>query len=259
MADLSAGKPLVGRGGRLRGNKKSQEMLAGALKMGENGPDQKRFNEITAQVMTMAGVPMDIAQAFIYAALGADMNDSTLAHIDAEMGVGYEEALKNGKLPHQFDFSTKEGRNAALRFMETGEGGDIADNRQTVADANAASEAAEAQQRSGLIRQEIARLEEGGLTLEEVRSLSALEGGGAVGTGRENYDAVMAAGGTGVNLESGIVYLDGVSVGVISREEADQLRADGLPAAGSRAGGRRGGAQPVARNRINPRTGNAMA
>ena len=256
MADLSAGKPLVGRGGRLRGNKKSQEMLAGALKMGKDGPDQKRLNEITAQVMTMAGVPMDIAQAFIYAALGADMNDSTLAHIDAEMGVGYEEALKNGKLPHQFDFSTKEGRNAALRFMEDGESGDIADNRETVADAQAASDKAAAEQRSGLIRQEIARLEEGGLTLEEVRSLTALEGGDAVSETFANQQALTAAGGTGINLADGNVYLDGVIVGSLSVEEADELRADGLPA--PRPRNRRSGGNPRGtgvNNRSRPRTG----
>ena len=219
MKDLSSGKPLVGEGGRLRGDKKSQEFLLGALKWGENGPDQKRFDEMTAQIMTIAGVPMDIAQAFIYAAAGADMDKDTLAKIDAEMGAGF----KNADLSHQFDMSTKKGRGRALRFMELGDAADAA--RATVADTNESNAASERVRQAAIVRQEIARLAADGLTLEEVRQVSAMAGGrglaGDYGTGGSR---------TGMEASTGNVYLDGVIVGTLTQESADELKADGLPA-----------------------------
>ena len=223
MKDLSLGLPLVGKGGRLRGDKKSKEMLLGALKWGENGPDQKRFNEMVAQIMTIAGVPMDIAQAFIYAAAGADMNDETLAMIDAEMGAGF----KNSDLSHQFDMSTKKGRGQALRFMELGDAADAA--RTTVSETNEANARAERERQTAILNQEIARLAADGLTLEEVRQLSTMAGGAFlkndVGTGGIQ---------TGMDATTGNVYLDGVIVGTLTQESAEELRADGLPAGSPR-------------------------
>ena len=46
----------------------------------------------------------------------------------------------------------------------------------------------------------------------------------------------MAGGGTGVNAATGNVYLDGVVVGTISVEEADELRQDNLPVPKYRTG-----------------------
>ena len=114
MKALAAGDKLVGPGGKIRGNKKAQEQLVKATKWGENGPEQKLMNEMVAQVMHIAGVPQDIATAFIYAAMGADMNKETLEHIDNEMGTGFGKA----DLTHQFDLSTKQGRKAALKFAD---------------------------------------------------------------------------------------------------------------------------------------------
>ena len=174
---------------------------------------------MTAQIMTIAGVPMDIAQAFIYAAAGADMDKDTLAKIDAEMGAGF----KNADLSHQFDMSTKKGRGRALRFMELGDAADAA--RATVADTNESNAASERVRQAAIVRQEIARLAADGLTLEEVRQVSAMAGGrglaGDYGTGGSR---------TGMEASTGNVYLDGVIVGTLTQESADELKADGLPA-----------------------------
>ena len=215
MNDLSSGKPLVGEGGRLRNNKKSQEFLLGALKWGENGPDQKRMNEMTAQIMNIAGVPFDIAQAFIYAAAGAEMNKETLAHIDAQMGAGFE----NADLAHQFDYSTKEGRNAALRFEETG-GSD--ETRAQVEEEVRQATLTEQEQNAEAIRAEVARLAADGLTLEEVAQISRMQGGSGLADVKTN--------GTGIG-SAGNVYLDGVIVGTIVQEDADEFRADAVPVA----------------------------
>jgi len=223
MRDLSSGSPLVGTGGRLRNNKKSAEFLLGALKWGENGPDQKRFDEMTAQIMTIAGVDMDIAQAFIYAAAGAEMDKDTLAGIDAEMGAGF----KNADLSHNFDMSTKKGRNQALRFLESGDAADAA--RATIS----GNAGAERQRQSAIVRQEIARLAADGLTLEEVRQISGMTGGAGL--------ASLDSGATnrGIDVSTGNVYLDGVIVGTLVQEDADELKADGLPNAAPRYGNAR--------------------
>ena len=222
MNDLSSGNPLVGTGGRLRNNKKSAEFLFGALKWGENGPDQKRFDEMTAQIMTIAGVDMDIAQAFIYAAAGAEMNKDTLAAIDAEMGAGF----KNADLSHNFDMSTKKGRNQALRFLE---GDGAAGSRSTMSN----NATAERQRQSAIVRQEIARLAADGLTLEEVRQISGMTGAAGL--------ASLDSGATnrGIDVSTGNVYLDGVIVGTLVQEDADELKADGLPNAAPRYGNAR--------------------
>ena len=215
MNDLSSGKPLVGQGGRLRNNKKSQEFLLGALKWGENGPDQKRMNEMTSQIMNIAGVPFDIAQAFIYAAAGADMNKETLAHIDAQMGAGFE----NADLAHKFDYSTREGRNAALRFQETG-GSD--ETRAQVEEEVRQASLTEQEKNAETIRAEIARLSADGLTLEEVAQISRMQGGAGI--------ANVKTDGTGIG-SAGNVYLDGVIVGTLVQEDADEFRADAVPVA----------------------------
>lgn len=224
MNDLANQKPLVGPGGRLR-NKKAQERLIVGLKWGENGPDQALMNEMTAQIMTIAGVPMDIAQAFIFAAAGADFSDEDLKQLDVEMGTGFA----NADLSNQFDMSTKKGRRQAYRFLREDGGANISDNLRTVSDASEASAASERERQSAIVRQEIARLAADGLTLEEVRQISRMQGGSGL-----TSDYNTGGSNRGIDATTGNVYLDGVIVGTLTQESADELKADGLPAGMSR-------------------------
>ena len=233
MKHLAAGDKLVGPGGKIRGNKKAQEQLVKATKWGENGPEQKLMNEMVAQVMHIAGVPQDIATAFIYAALGADMNKETLEHIDNEMGTGFGKA----DLTHQFDLSTKRGRYAALKFADR----DRLDRTLGVAEqaekTQAEQRAAQRKQNASLVRQEIARLAADGLTLEEVRQVQAMTGGGGLATLGTSANGVQIN--RGVDVSTGNVYLDGVIVGTLVQQDADDLRADGLPSPTQRDGNSR--------------------
>lgn len=223
MHDLATGRPLVGQGGRMK-NKKAQERLLVGLKWGENGPDQALMNEMTAQIMTIAGVPMDIAQAFIFAAAGAKFNDEDLAQLDAEMGTGF----KNADLSNQFDMSTKKGRKQAYRFIREDSGANISTNLSTVRDATRLQKHAETQRQSELIKQEMARLQEGGLTVEELRQVAQMAGGADLTKTFDNQNQLIEGGGSGINTRTGNVFLDGVMVGTISMESADELKADGL-------------------------------
>ncbi len=229
MNDLANEKPLVGPGGRMR-NKKAQERLLVGLKWGENGPDQALMNEMTAQIMTIAGVPMDIAQAFIFAAAGAPFDDEDLKQLDVEMGTGFA----NADLSNQFDMSTKKGRRQAYRFLREDGGANISDNLRTVSDASEASAASERERQSAIVRQEIARLAADGLTLEEVRQISGMTGG----TGLSSLESGVTN--RGIDVSTGNVYLDGVIVGTLVQEDADELKADGLPSAAPRYGDPRG-------------------
>ena len=202
-------------------NKKAQERLLKGLKWGKNGPDKELMNQMTAQIMTLAGVPMDIAQAFIFAAAGADFSDEDLAQIDAEMGTGFKDA----DLSHQFDMSTKRGRRDAYRFLRDPTSTAVSENLQTVTDTNVANAQAERDRNSALIRQEIARLSADGLTLEEVKQIQGMTGASGLGgytDAHEGFDR-------GIDAATGNVYLDGVIVGTLVQEDADELRADGLP------------------------------
>ena len=225
MNDLANGKPLVGPGGRLR-NKKAQERLLVGLKWGENGPDQALMDEMTAQIMTIAGVPMDIAQAFIFAAAGANFDDKDLAQLDAEMGTGF----MNADLSNQFDMSTKRGRRQAYRFLKEDDGANISDTLSTVSDASRVTQNAETQAQSELIKQEIARLSEGGLTVDEIRQVAYMAGGEDLIKTFDTQAELVRGGGTGVNVRTGNVFLDGIMVGTISMEAADMNTADGVPA-----------------------------
>ena len=232
MKALAAGDKLVGPGGKIRGNKKAQEELIKATKWGENGPEQKLMNEMVAQVMHIAGVPQDIATAFIYAALGADMNKETLEHIDNEMGTGFGKA----DLTHQFDLSTERGRKDALKFADR----DRLDRTLGVAEqaekTQAEQRAAQRKQNAALVRQEIARLAADGLTLEEVRQVQAMTGGAGLATlGSTERGSINR----GVDVSTGNVYLDGVIVGTLVQQDADDLRADGLPSSNQRDGNSR--------------------
>ena len=234
MNDLANEKPLVGPGGRMR-NKKAQERLLKGLKWGKNGPDKDLMNEMTAQIMTIAGVPMDIAQAFIFAAAGADFSDEDLAQIDAEMGTGFKDA----DLSHQFDMSTKRGRRDAYRFLRDPTSTAVAENLQTVTDTNAANAQSERDRNSALIRQEIARLSADGLTLEEVKQIQGMTGASGLANLTDSYEDPDGFN-RGIDVTTGNVYLDGVIVGTLVQEDADELRSDGLPSVKARqAGGAR--------------------
>ena len=249
----SGGGKIFQSGGKLSKNKKFQEALAGAVKIGKNGPDKVSMSYTINAIQKAFGLSPEIAQAVIYAGLGADMTDEQLAYIDQELGVGWESVLKEGSWQKAFDASgTLRGTGETWKGLAGAGATDSSAamnllNQQdgtAAREAAAASAAAEKEQRAaerGSIRDQLVRFNSdgSGISYEEIDELRRLGiEGREIGREFTDMDALSReGGGTGIVQATGNIYLDGVLVGRLSNDAAAEAGAAGLPTPKTRGGG----------------------
>ena len=238
--NVRTGGPMFARGGKLSKNKKLQENLALGIGLGKNGPDKNKMALMMNQIMKAFGLSPEIAQAVIYAALGAIDKEEDLAKIDQELGLGWESVLKDGSWQKAF--------NASGSLKGTGENwrsiGNAARNDTSEAmnllDSQAEQERGAAAQRANENitnrAAQAAQLAAGGFTIDELMQIGLADVGedrsGNLTMEMNQLNRAQLANGSGVF--QGNVYLDGVKVGTLANDAASAAQADGLPVNGDR-------------------------
>jgi len=199
---------LITRGGIFT-TKKWQQGMRKAVKMSDEGkPDSRAMGIMISDIVRTFGVTPDIAQGFIFAALGATMSESAKSDIENAITGGWGEKVKGGGW--QADYQSGKLRQdwKAIRSKARGGAGDEA------------SRIASAHQ-EGQRMSRVAAMSAGGFTkaeLREAKMFKAYKGGGGSGIGK-----------------TGNVYLDGVLVGVVAGSAASGAAIDGIPANLTRA------------------------
>ena len=192
-------RPLLTAGGVFTQDKWKQGM-AQAVKLGEKGPENAAMLATMADIMRAFDVGPDIAEAFIFASLGANMDKSTKEAVENELSNGWGRAVSKGGWQAQYDAGKKMG---GKQFRSLARSSD-----------NTASTTAAAYQQANKAGT-AAQLAAGGFTKEELQSMEGMyqrKGEGDTGVGRR-----------------GNVYLDGVIVGVVAGSEAAGANESGLP------------------------------
>ena len=200
---LRGKKPLLTGGGTFT-QKKWQEGMAAAVKLGAKGPDQNAMAIMMSDIVRTFNVTPDIAQGFIYAALGSNMDEVTKANIENEITKGWGRQVGKGGWQADYDSGKLKQGWKAFRARASGAGTDEASGQ--VGSFLAANRNSRVNQASA-----------GGFTAGELRSnklMNAYTGGNDSGIAK-----------------NGNVYLDGVLVGVVAGSAAAGAERDGLPTA----------------------------
>ena len=251
---LRGGGKILQQGGKLHKNKKFQEALAGAIKLGKNGPDKVAMSYTMNAIQKAFGLSPEIAQLVIYGALAPEkIGDENLAFIDQELGVGWESVLKEGSWQKAFNESgllkgTGETWKAITRAGETDSGTSMnllneqdGTNQRVAAKVAATAEREQRAAERGSIRDQLVRFNSdgSGISYEEIDELRRLGiEGREIGREFTDMDALSReGGGTGIVQATGNIYLDGVLVGRLSNDAAAEAGAAGLPTPKARGGG----------------------
>jgi len=192
---------------------KWKEGMAAAVKLGSNGPDNDAMSIMMADIVRAFDVSPDIAEMFIYAALGANMDKDTKLAIENEITKGWGRQVGKGGWQADYNAGRRDDSWKSFRKMsQSGEG-------------DAASTAASGQQEAGREVQAAARksarldraltMASGGFTEEELEKLNLNREMNSAGYGRKD----------------GNVYMDGVIVGQVAYTAAAGSSIDGLPSA----------------------------
>ena len=202
MANAAKGKkPLLTSGGAFT-QKKWKEGMAAAVELGENGPKQSAMDRTMADIVRVFGVTPDIAQGFIYAALGANMDGEVKQGIEMEITKGWGKMVgKAGSW--QSDYDSGKLKKGWKKFR--------AESRMSRGGA-ASKAVATFQNDQNMQRARAAAA--GGFTKAELDDLGINKTYAGHGSGKS---------------ESGHVYMDGVLVGVIAGSAAAGAGQDGLP------------------------------
>lgn len=198
-----AGKPLLTSGGVFT-KKKWKEGMASAVELGENGPKQAAMDRTMSDIVRIFGVTPDIAQGFIFAALGSNMPNDVKEGLEMEITKGWGKMVgKSGSWQSQYN------------------AGKLRQNwKQFRAKSRAASGGAAARQVSSFQKQNNAQrarsFASGGFTKAEMRELDINNKYGKDGK-TSGYDA------------HGNVYMDGLIVGIVAGSAAADSAAAGTP------------------------------
>ena len=201
QAQRSGGKALITQGGVFT-TSKWKEGMAKAVKLGDKGPNAQAMQTMVADIVRVFGVTPDIAQGFIYAALGASMPEDQKSQIENEITGGWGKKVKGGGWQADYQAGKTDQNWKQIRSkMNMGRG----DEASGLAQAHAAGQKLDRARAAAA----------GGFTSAELKDL---------GMRKSLKD------GTGVTGQ-GNVYLDGVLVGVVAGSAAAGAAVDGLPTA----------------------------
>lgn len=229
---LLNGKNLITKGGALT-SKKNQQRLAQAVKLGKNGPNHDHMVAMISDIMNVAGVGPDIAQALIYAALGADMSEENKAYVESELGTGWEKALQEGGW--RADFAAKGGLTDRAWKVIQSKKGDTTRSQVSGFLKEQDGSAARANENVTNRSSQVAQLAAGGFTIDELMQMGLAD----VGEDRSGNRTIemnrlsRAQLDNGSGVFQGNVYLDGVKVGTLANDAASVAQADGLPVNGA--------------------------
>ena len=198
-------KPLLTGGGTFT-QKKWQEGMAAAVKLGNKGPDKTAMAGMMSDIVRAFDVSPDIAEMFIFAALGANMDKDTKIAIENEITKGWGRQV--GKGGWQADYNAGKRDDSWKSFARmSSEGGGDASTRLTAA-----------MQNSRLLDRATSAAQ-GGFTPDELKNL---------GIGATNSS--LATTGTGYD-QMGNVYVNGNMLGVVTSAAAEGDASAGLPVA----------------------------
>jgi hypothetical protein len=200
-------KPLLTGGGTFT-QKKWQKGMAAAVKLGDNGPESFAMSAMMADIVRAFDVTPDIAQGFIYAALGANMDDETKNAIENEITKGWGRQVGKGGWQADYNAGRRDDSWKKFRSRSREAGGDAA--------SQGSSSLLAAQSNSARLDRATAA-SAGGFTEDELKSLSL----------NNEYGTGLSKSG----VKGGDVYLDGVIVGQVAVSAASEGSIDGLPSA----------------------------
>ena len=182
--------------------------MAAGVKLGNNGPESFAMSAMMADIIRTFDVSPDIAQGFIYAALGAQMDDDTKMAIENEITKGWGNQV--GKGGWQADYNAGNLAKSWKSFRkDSSEGkGDAA--------SQGSSSLLRAQTNSQRLDRATAAAA-GGFTEDELKGLG--------------LNSEFGTGGGRSGIKGGDVYLDGVIVGTVAATAASEAGIDGLPVA----------------------------